>query len=60
MNIITLIMKNNEVIKVKTDKDFLPYSQHILDNNKEWRQVTKANGVKVIFRIQDLKYIVNE
>ena len=60
MNIITLIMKNNEVIKVKTDKDFLPYSQNILDNNKEWRQVTKANGVKVIFRIQDLKYIVNE
>lgn len=59
--IITLTMKNNEIIKVKTDKDFIAYSQHILDNNnKEWAQVTRENGTKAIFRVEDLKYITHE
>ena len=59
--IIILTMKNNETIKVKTDKDFISYSQRLLLNNdKEWRQVTRANGTKCIFRIEDLKYITHE
>ena len=59
--IIILTMKNNETIKVKTDKDFISYSQRLLLNNdKEWRQVTRANGTNAIFRIEDLKYITHE
>lgn len=58
--IIILTMKNNEIIKVKTDKDFIKYSQNILNNDKEWAQVTKENGTKAIFRIEDLKYITHE
>ena len=58
--IIILTMKNNEIIKVKTDKNFIKYSQNILNNDKEWAQVTKENGTKAIFRIEDLKYITHE
>ena len=58
--IIILTMKSNEVIRVKTDKDFIKYSQNILNNDKEWAQVTRENGTKAIFRIEDLKYITHE
>jgi len=58
--IIILTMKNQEIIKVKTDKDFISYSRHLLKISSEWKQVTRENGTKAIFRIEDLKYITHE
>jgi hypothetical protein len=58
--IIILTMKNKEIIKVKTDKDFISYSRHLLETHNEWKQVTRENGTKAIFRIEDLKYITHE
>ena len=58
--IIILTMKNNEIIRVKTDKDFIAYSQRLLETHNEWKQVTRENGTKAIFRVEDLKYITHE
>lgn len=58
--IIILTMKNNEIIRVKTDKDFVEYTTSIIDSNKQWIIVWRENGTKAIFRVEDLKYITHE
>ena len=56
--IIRLIMKCGDVIKFESNRDFDEISGDIL--NEQWRRVKDLEGIKVVFNIDNLKYISHE
>ena len=56
--IIRLTMKCGDVIKFESNRDFDKISMDIL--NEQWRRVKDLEGFKVVFNIDNLKYISHE
>lgn len=56
--IIKLTMKCGDIIRFESGRDFDKISEDIL--NQQWRRVKDLEGIKVVFNIDNLKYISHE
>ena len=56
--IIKLTMKCGDIIRFESVRDFDKISEDIL--NQQWRRVKDLEGIKVVFNIDNLKYISHE
>jgi len=56
--IIKLTMKCGDIIKFESNREFEEISEDIL--NRQWSRVVRVNGIKIVFNIDNLKYISHE